>query len=165
MYDVQQADPADVFAPFERLWLINPASEKSSMAARRKSRKVRRASFLAALLAIHGAGNKLPVNLVFVAEEKRKSVSPHFPQLCGAGGDGGSGKLSWNFHAQRFAGTRRRSPHDVGRKGSHRVRTDFQRRTLAARPASDLTLATKRGWTARVAPRRSARHARLARWQ
>src|SRR6202790_5113312 len=39
------------------------------------------ASFLAALHAIHGAGKKLPVNLVFVAEGEEEIGSPHFPQI------------------------------------------------------------------------------------
>ncbi len=39
------------------------------------------ASFLAALHAIRGAGKKLPVNLVFVAEGEEEIGSPHFPQI------------------------------------------------------------------------------------
>src|SRR5207247_10604262 len=39
------------------------------------------ATFLAALHAIRGAGRKLPVNLVFVAEGEEEIGSPHFPQI------------------------------------------------------------------------------------
>jgi len=39
------------------------------------------ASFLAALHAIRGAGRKLPVNFVFVAEGEEEIGSPHFPQV------------------------------------------------------------------------------------
>ena len=39
------------------------------------------AAFLAALHAIRGAGQKLPVNLVLVAEGEEEIGSPHFPQI------------------------------------------------------------------------------------
>ena len=39
------------------------------------------AAFLAALHAIHGAGQKLPVNLVLVAEGEEEIGSPHFRQV------------------------------------------------------------------------------------
>src|SRR5207244_11248197 len=39
------------------------------------------AAFLAALHAIRGAGQKLPVNLVLVAEGEEEIGSPHFPQV------------------------------------------------------------------------------------
>src|SRR5207249_4524746 len=39
------------------------------------------ATLLAALHAIHGAGRKLPVNLVMVAEGEEEIGSPHFPQI------------------------------------------------------------------------------------
>src|SRR5207244_5738468 len=39
------------------------------------------ATYLAALHAIRGAGRKLPVNLVLVAEGEEEIGSPHFPQI------------------------------------------------------------------------------------
>ena len=39
------------------------------------------AAFLAALHAIRGAGKKMPVNLVLVAEGEEEIGSPHFPQI------------------------------------------------------------------------------------
>src|SRR5205814_9682444 len=39
------------------------------------------AAFLAALYAIRGAGKKMPVNLVMVAEGEEEIGSPHVPQL------------------------------------------------------------------------------------
>src|SRR5262249_15016047 len=39
------------------------------------------AAFLAALHAFRGAGRKLPVNLVLVAEGEEEIGSPHFPQI------------------------------------------------------------------------------------
>jgi acetylornithine deacetylase/succinyl-diaminopimelate desuccinylase-like protein len=41
------------------------------------------AAFLAAMHAIRGAGKKLPVNLVLVAEGEEEIGSPHFPQIVG----------------------------------------------------------------------------------
>jgi acetylornithine deacetylase/succinyl-diaminopimelate desuccinylase-like protein len=41
------------------------------------------AAVLAALHAIHGAGRKLPVNLVLIAEGEEELGSPHFPQIVG----------------------------------------------------------------------------------
>ena len=39
------------------------------------------AAFLAALHAIRGAGRKIPVNLVLVAEGEEEIGSPNFPQI------------------------------------------------------------------------------------
>ena len=39
------------------------------------------ATFLAALHAMRGAGKKMPVNFVFVAEGEEEIGSPHFPQV------------------------------------------------------------------------------------
>ena len=39
------------------------------------------AAFLAALHAIRGAGRKLPVNLVLVAEGEEEVGSPNFPEI------------------------------------------------------------------------------------
>src|SRR5208282_1249518 len=39
------------------------------------------ATFLAALHALRGAGRKLPVNFVLVAEGEEEIGSPHFPQI------------------------------------------------------------------------------------
>src|SRR5207244_6457621 len=39
------------------------------------------ATLLAAFHAIRGAGKKMPINLVFVAEGEEEIGSPHFPQI------------------------------------------------------------------------------------
>ena len=44
------------------------------------------AAFLAALHAIRGAGKKMPVNLVMVAEGEEEIGSPHIQQLAQATG-------------------------------------------------------------------------------
>jgi len=82
MYDVKQADPTEWSSPpFEAALVDKPGLGKVVMGRGAVNQKGPEASFLAALLAIHGAGNKLPVNLVFVAEGEEEIGSPHFPQI------------------------------------------------------------------------------------
>jgi acetylornithine deacetylase/succinyl-diaminopimelate desuccinylase-like protein len=82
MYDVKQADPAEWSSPpFEAALVDKPGIGKVVMGRGAVNQKGPEASFLAALHAIHGAGKKLPVNLVFVAEGEEEIGSPHFPQI------------------------------------------------------------------------------------
>jgi len=82
MYDVKQADPAEWSSPpFEAALVNKPGLGKVVMGRGAVNQKGPEASFLAALHAIHGAGKKLPVNLVFVAEGEEEIGSPHFPQI------------------------------------------------------------------------------------
>jgi acetylornithine deacetylase/succinyl-diaminopimelate desuccinylase-like protein len=82
MYDVKQADPAEWSSPpFEAALVDKPGLGKVVMGRGAVNQKGPEASFLAALHAIHGAGKKLPVNLVFVAEGEEEIGSPHFPQI------------------------------------------------------------------------------------
>ena len=82
MYDVKQADPAEWSSPpFEAALLDKPALGKIIMGRGAVNQKGPEATFLAALHAIRGAGKKLPVNLVFVAEGEEEIGSPHFPQV------------------------------------------------------------------------------------
>src|SRR5437660_1025925 len=77
MYDVKQADPAEWSSPpFEAALVDKPGLGKVVMGRGAVNQKGPEAAFLAALHAIRGAGKKLPVNLVFVAEgeEDRKST-------------------------------------------------------------------------------------------
>jgi len=63
MYDVKQADPAEWSSPpFEAALVDKPGLGKC-------------------VHAIRGAGRKLPVNLVLVAEGEEEIGSPHFPQV------------------------------------------------------------------------------------
>lgn len=81
MYDVKQADPAEWSSPpFEAALLDRPFG-KVVMGRGAVNQKGPEATFLAALHAIRGAGKKLPVNLVFVAEGEEEIGSPHFPQV------------------------------------------------------------------------------------
>jgi acetylornithine deacetylase/succinyl-diaminopimelate desuccinylase-like protein len=82
MYDVKQVDPAEWSSPpFEAALVDRPGLGKVVMGRGAVNQKGPEASFLAALHAIRGAGKKLPVNLVFVAEGEEEIGSPHFPQI------------------------------------------------------------------------------------
>ena len=82
MYDVKQADPAEWSSPpWEAALVDKPGLGKVLMGRGAVNQKGPEAAFLAALHAIHGAGQKCPVNLVLVAEGEEEIGSPHFPQI------------------------------------------------------------------------------------
>jgi acetylornithine deacetylase/succinyl-diaminopimelate desuccinylase-like protein len=82
MYDVKQVDPAEWSSPpWEARLVEKPGLGKVVMGRGAVNQKGPEAAFLAALHAIRGAGRKLPVNLVFVAEGEEEIGSPHFPQI------------------------------------------------------------------------------------
>src|SRR5881394_799829 len=82
MYDVKQADPAEWSSPpFEAALVDKPGLGKVVMGRGAVNQKGPQGAFLAALHAIRGAGKKLPMNLVFVAEGEEEIGSPHFPQV------------------------------------------------------------------------------------
>jgi acetylornithine deacetylase/succinyl-diaminopimelate desuccinylase-like protein len=82
MYDVKQVDPAEWSSPpWEAALIERPGLGKVLMGRGAVNQKGPQAMLLAALHAIHGAGRKLPVNLVFVAEGEEEIGSPHFPQI------------------------------------------------------------------------------------
>ncbi len=82
MYDVKQVDPSEWSSPpFEAAIVEKPGLGKAVVGRGAVNQKGPEASFLAALHAIRGAGRKLPVNLVFVAEGEEEIGSPHFPQI------------------------------------------------------------------------------------
>src|SRR5437773_615571 len=82
MYDVKQADPAEWSSlPFEAALADKPGLGRCVVGRGAVHQKGPEASFLAALHAIRGAGRKLPVNLVLVAEGEEEIGSPHFPQI------------------------------------------------------------------------------------
>jgi acetylornithine deacetylase/succinyl-diaminopimelate desuccinylase-like protein len=84
MYDVKQVDPAEWSSPpFEAALVDKPGLGKVLMGRGAVNQKGPQATFLAALHAIRGAGKKLPVNLVFVAEGEEEIGSPHFKQVVG----------------------------------------------------------------------------------
>jgi acetylornithine deacetylase/succinyl-diaminopimelate desuccinylase-like protein len=82
MYDVKQVDPAEWSSPpFEAALVDKPGLGKVIIGRGAVNQKGPEATFLAALNAIRGAGKKLPVNLVFVAEGEEEIGSPHFLQV------------------------------------------------------------------------------------
>src|SRR2546430_74025 len=82
MYDVKQVDPAEWSSPpFEAALVDKPGLGKVLVGRGAVNQKGPEAAFLAALHAIRGAGRKLPVNFVLVAEGEEEIGSPHFPQI------------------------------------------------------------------------------------
>jgi acetylornithine deacetylase/succinyl-diaminopimelate desuccinylase-like protein len=82
MYDVKQVDPSEWSSPpWDAALVDKPGLGKVIIGRGAVNQKGPEATFLAALHAIRGAGRKLPVNLVFVAEGEEEIGSPHFPQV------------------------------------------------------------------------------------
>ncbi len=82
MYDVKQVDPKEWSSPPWDAAIVDvPKIGKSIMGRGAVNQKGPQATFLAALHAIRGAGRKLPVNFVFVAEGEEEIGSPHFSQI------------------------------------------------------------------------------------
>jgi acetylornithine deacetylase/succinyl-diaminopimelate desuccinylase-like protein len=82
MYDVKQVDPAEWSSPpWDAALVDKPGLGKVMIGRGSENQKGPQAALLAALHAIRGAGRKLPVNLVLVAEGEEEIGSPHFPQV------------------------------------------------------------------------------------
>jgi acetylornithine deacetylase/succinyl-diaminopimelate desuccinylase-like protein len=82
MSDVKQADPAEWSSPpFAAALVDKPGFGRVLVGRGAVNQKGPEAAFLAALHAIRGAGQKLPVNLVLVAESEEEIGSPHFKQV------------------------------------------------------------------------------------
>jgi acetylornithine deacetylase/succinyl-diaminopimelate desuccinylase-like protein len=82
MYDVKQVNPAEWSSPpWDAAIVDKPGVGKVVVGRGAVNQKGPEATFLAALHAIRGAGRKLPVNLVLVAEGEEEIGSPHFPQI------------------------------------------------------------------------------------
>ena len=83
MYDVKQFDPAEwTSPPLEARVVDKPGFGKVVVGRGAVNQKGPQAAFLAALHAIRGAGKKMPVNLVLVAEGEEEIGSPHIGQLA-----------------------------------------------------------------------------------
>ena len=79
MSDVKQADPAEWSSPpFEARLMDKPGLGKVVMSRGAVNQKGPQAALLAALHAIRGAGEKVPVNLVLIAESEEEIGSPNF---------------------------------------------------------------------------------------
>jgi acetylornithine deacetylase/succinyl-diaminopimelate desuccinylase-like protein len=82
MYDVKQADPSEWMSPpFEARIVDKPNLGKVLIGRGAVNQRGPEAMWLAALHAFKGAGRKLPVNLVFIAEGEEEIGSPHFQQM------------------------------------------------------------------------------------
>ena len=82
MYDVKQVDPTEWSSPpWEGALVDKPGLGKVLIGRGAVNQKGPQAALLAALHAIRGAGHKLPVNLVLIAEGEEEIGSPHFPQV------------------------------------------------------------------------------------
>ena len=82
MYDVKQADPTEWSSPpFDAAIVDKPGFGRVLMGRGAVNQKGPEAVFLAALHAIRGAGKKLPINIVLVAEGEEEVGSPHFRQV------------------------------------------------------------------------------------
>jgi acetylornithine deacetylase/succinyl-diaminopimelate desuccinylase-like protein len=82
MYDVKQYDPAEWSSPpLEGRLVEKPGLGTVMMGRGAVNQKGPEMALLAALDAIRGAGRKLPVNLVLVAEGEEEIGSPHIAQI------------------------------------------------------------------------------------
>lgn len=82
MYDVKQVDPAEWSSPpWDARLVDKPGLGKAVVGRGAVNQKGPQSALLAALHAIRGAGRKLPVNLVLVAEGEEEIGSPHFQQV------------------------------------------------------------------------------------
>ncbi|MGH8442266.1 MAG: M20/M25/M40 family metallo-hydrolase, partial [Nevskiaceae bacterium] len=84
MYDVKQFDPAEwrLGPPLEGRMVDKPGLGKVMVGRGAVNQKGPQAALLAALHAIRGAGRKMPVNLVLVAEGEEEIGSPHITQIA-----------------------------------------------------------------------------------
>lgn len=82
MYDVKQFDPAEWSSPPLEGRLVEKSGFGKVVVGRGAvNQKGPESAFLAALHAIRGAGRKLPVNLVMVAEGEEEIGSPHIGEI------------------------------------------------------------------------------------
>jgi acetylornithine deacetylase/succinyl-diaminopimelate desuccinylase-like protein len=82
MYDVKQAVPEEWSSPpWDGRLVEMPGKGTVLMGRGATNQKGPQAAFLAALHAIRGAGQKMPVNLVLVAEGEEEVGSPNFPEV------------------------------------------------------------------------------------
>ncbi len=82
MYDVKQFDPREWSSPPLEGRLVERGGYGRVMVGRGAvNQKGPESAFLAALHAIRGAGEKVPVNLVLVAEGEEEIGSPHFLEI------------------------------------------------------------------------------------
>ena len=137
MYDVKQADPAEwASPPWEARLIDKPEVGKVLMGRGAVNQKGPQASMLAALHAIRGAGRKIPVNLVLVAEGEEEIGSPNFPQIVRKPEvQSALSKCSGIFMPSAAQGAGWRGHGQPWRERRDRMRADFDRREMGTGPA------------------------------
>ncbi len=115
---MKQADPAEwASPPWEAKLIDKPELGKVLMGRGAVNQKGPQASMLAALHAIRGAGRKIPVNLVLVAEGEEEIGSPNFPQIVRKPEvQSALSKMFRDFHALGRAGARWRGHRESWRE-------------------------------------------------
>ena len=82
MYDVKQYDPSEwASPPLEGRIVDRPGVGRVLVGRGAANQKGPQSAFLAAIQAIRGAGQTLPVNLALVCEGEEEIASPHFKQI------------------------------------------------------------------------------------
>jgi acetylornithine deacetylase/succinyl-diaminopimelate desuccinylase-like protein len=82
MYDVKQFDPAEWSSPpLEGRLVDRPGEGQAIMGRGAVNQKGPEMAFLSAVRAFQATGQKLPVNLVLVAEGEEEIASPNFPNV------------------------------------------------------------------------------------
>ena len=168
MYDVKQFDPAEwTSPPLEARLVDKPSLGKVIVGRGAVNQKGPEAAFLAALHAIRGAGKKMPVNLVMVAEGEEEIGSPHIGQLVHRPEvEAALRKCSGVFMpaaSQDLDGIVTVSPR---RERRRRAGARIERREVGTRSGEGHPFLTEGdGRQPGVASRQSARHARLRRRQ
>ena len=119
MYDVKQVDPAEWSSPpWDAAIVDKPGFGKVIVGRGAVNQKGPEAAFLAALHAFRGAGRKLPVNLVLVAEGEEEIGSPHFPQIVRRPDvQAAALQVHGRLHAVRRPGRGRHRDVSLGAKG------------------------------------------------
>lgn len=85
MYDVKQVNPAEWSTPpFEAEIIDKPGWGRAVQGRGAVNQKGPQTAFLGALHAMRAAGQKLPVNLVLVAEGEEEIASPNFHEIAQA---------------------------------------------------------------------------------
>ena len=122
------------------------------------------AAFIAALHAIRGAGKKMPVNLVLVAEGEEEIGSPHFRQVVNEPEVAAALKQTVGVVMPGAeSGSRRQGERAARREGRHRGRARVERREVGSRSREGRPLVEPRAARQpRVPSRPGARDARDA---
>ena len=166
MYDVKQFDPAEWSSPPTEARIVDkPPLGKVMIGRGAVNQKGPEAAFLAALHAIRGAGKKMPVNLVMVAEGEEEIGSPHIPQLVRRPEVlRRAEEVRRRVHAVCGTGPRRDRHGEPRIEGRYRARACLERRKVGTRSGKGHSLfAQGDGGQPGVASGQSAQHARVRR--